>query len=226
MVTFRRSELSARCGELLYAVASSSALFAGGLDRRDTYGGLLGVSLSKSSTLVGCLASFWMSVVSNIDDIADEIDKVEYSRLFLQIFPRCEKLYRSILFLTDCALLNCLQRRRADSLRFIHQFHGRSCFGRALACFPRSAVLTHTLPASVNDAKAIRDRGEAGVPLGAYWVPSAVVFLDDSDDTTALGCQRALLRASFGRPVALAVFAMPIVNVRNWPVGVSTSSKI
>ena len=52
----------------------------------DTYGGLLGVSLSKSSTLVGCLASFWRSVVSLVDDIADEEDKVEYSRLFLQ-FP-------------------------------------------------------------------------------------------------------------------------------------------
>ena len=59
----------------------------------DTYGGLLGVSLSKSSTLVGCLASFWRSVVSLVDDIADEEDKVEYSRLFLQIFPRCEQLF-------------------------------------------------------------------------------------------------------------------------------------
>ena len=52
----------------------------------DTYGGLIGVSLFESSTLVGCLASFWRSVVSLVDDIADEEDKVEYSRLFLQ-FP-------------------------------------------------------------------------------------------------------------------------------------------
>ena len=66
-----------------------SAYFGDG----DTYGGLLGVSLSKSSTLVGCLASFWRSVVSFIDDIADEADKVEHSRLFLQIFPQCEQLY-------------------------------------------------------------------------------------------------------------------------------------
>ena len=73
-------------------------------------------------------------------------------------------------------------------LRFIHQFHGRFGSGCASACFPRSVVLTRTLSAFVNDGKAIRDWGEADIPLGAHWVPSFDPALD-FDDTTALGCQ-------------------------------------
>ena len=66
------------------------------------YGGdLLGLETHNSSSLVDCLASAWRSIVTLIDDNADEYhptdiwetDNVEHSQLSLEIFPRCEALY-------------------------------------------------------------------------------------------------------------------------------------
>lgn len=64
-------------------------------------GGLLGLETHNSSSLVGCLASAWRSIVAFIDENADEYyptdmwetDNVEHGQLYLQIFPRCEALY-------------------------------------------------------------------------------------------------------------------------------------
>lgn len=64
-------------------------------------GGLLGLETHNSSSLVGCLASAWRSIVAFIDENADEYyptdiwetDNMEHGQLFLQIFPRCEALY-------------------------------------------------------------------------------------------------------------------------------------
>lgn len=54
-------------------------------------GDLLGMETHDSSTAVACLASFWRTVVSFIDENADDNHPTHVG--FLQIFPRCEELY-------------------------------------------------------------------------------------------------------------------------------------
>ena len=67
----------------------------------ELYGKLLGVSVCRSDTLVGCLAQFWQAVVNVIHEHADEyhptgrwdIGKSKRSQLHLVAFPDCPQLY-------------------------------------------------------------------------------------------------------------------------------------
>lgn len=66
------------------------------------YDALLGMDVaSDSQTLVSCLAGFWSSVAAFVHDNADEhhptdiwkTDGLEFSRVFMLIFPHCAELY-------------------------------------------------------------------------------------------------------------------------------------
>jgi len=99
----------------------------------ELYESVIGMAVCRSTTLVGCMAQFWKSVVDVIHEHSDEfnpvdrwtIKKTDGSQLFMMTFPDCQNLYdykmmSTLLSSVEFSKEQCLHLGKRFTLTLFH----------------------------------------------------------------------------------------------------------